>query len=224
MRDLTDELWDDFSKAIDNNMKKDEILNAIRKRGGRITNSRRMLLDIILDEECYSCKEIFYKALKKDPNIGIATVYRTFSLLEDLGVISRNKLYEVTADDKETMSPEVSAKYIDLIYSLKKSLKIKIEDIIEASKNSEKRVMTVLKHLEAEGCLTIEEERYIILTEKGRELGREYTQRDIFIQDLLKAAGVDRDSAKREGQILKESLSDDTYTKLINYLKAKEYM
>lgn len=219
MRDLTVEHWDDFSKALDNNMKKEEILNVIRKRGGRITKSRKMLLDIILDEECYSCKEIFYKALKKDPDIGIATVYRTFSLLEDMGVISRNKLYEVNADD-DIIAPEILAKYIDLIYSLKKSPKLRIKKIMDASNKSREKVMTVLKHLEAEGCIIIEEDKYIILTEKGKELGREYIERDMFLQDILKAAGVDSDTAKKEGKILRESLSDDTYGKFINYLKS----
>ena len=35
-----------------------------------------MLLDIILEDECSSCKEIYYRATKKDPTIGTATVYR----------------------------------------------------------------------------------------------------------------------------------------------------
>ena len=53
------------------------------------------LLDIILDEDCSSCKEIYYKAVKRDDSIGIATVYRMVNTLEDIGVISRKNMYKV---------------------------------------------------------------------------------------------------------------------------------
>ena len=53
------------------------------------------MLDIILDEDCSSCKEIYYKAVKRDDSIGIATVYRMVNTLEDIGVISRKNMYKV---------------------------------------------------------------------------------------------------------------------------------
>ena len=74
---------------------KEAILCELKKRGGRITNQRKILLDIILEEPCSCCKEIYYKAIKKDPAIGIATVYRMVSSLEEIGAISRKKMYEV---------------------------------------------------------------------------------------------------------------------------------
>ena len=46
------------------NMQKEAILNRLRQRGCRITKQRMLLLDIILEEECSSCKEIYYKASK----------------------------------------------------------------------------------------------------------------------------------------------------------------
>ena len=38
-----------------------------------------------LQEECTCCKEIYFLASKKDPNIGMATVYRMINLLEEIG-------------------------------------------------------------------------------------------------------------------------------------------
>mgnify|MGYP000152278256 CR=1 FL=1 len=55
------------------NMQKEAILNRLRQRGCRITKQRMLLLDIILEEECSSCKEIYYKASKIDSSIGSAT-------------------------------------------------------------------------------------------------------------------------------------------------------
>ena len=50
-----------------------------------------MILDIILEEDCSCCKEIYYKASKLDPKIGTATVYRMINTLEEIGAISKKK-------------------------------------------------------------------------------------------------------------------------------------
>lgn len=64
-------------------MQKDLVIEKLREQGCRITKQRRMLLDIILEEECSCCKEIYYKAVKIDPSIGTATVYRMINTLEE---------------------------------------------------------------------------------------------------------------------------------------------
>ena len=46
-------------------MQKDIILQKLKEQGCRITRQRKMLLDIILEDECSCWKEIYYKALKK---------------------------------------------------------------------------------------------------------------------------------------------------------------
>ena len=79
-------------------MQKEHIVETLREKGCRITKQRLMLIDIILEEECQSCKEIYYKASKLDPKIGTATVYRMVNLLEQIGAISRVNLYEVTCE------------------------------------------------------------------------------------------------------------------------------
>ena len=52
-------------------MQKDMILQKLKESGCRITRQRKMLLDVILNEDCSSCKEIYYKASMKDSGIGI---------------------------------------------------------------------------------------------------------------------------------------------------------
>ena len=56
-------------------MQKESVLKTLKDKGCRITNQRKVLLDVILDEECTSCKEIYYKAVEIDPNIG-AAIYK----------------------------------------------------------------------------------------------------------------------------------------------------
>ena len=74
---------------------KDLIIHELKSRGCRITRQRLILLDIILQEECSSCKEIYYRASKVDDTIGTATVYRMVNTLEEIGAISRKNMYKV---------------------------------------------------------------------------------------------------------------------------------
>ena len=72
------------------------IIERLKEDCCRITKQRLMLLDIILEDECSSCKEIYYRASKKDPSIGTATVYRMINTLEDIGAISRKNMYKIS--------------------------------------------------------------------------------------------------------------------------------
>ena len=85
-------------------MQKELVLQRLKENGCRITKQRKILLDIILQEECASCKEIYYKAAALDSSIGAATVYRMINLLEEIGAISRKNMYRISCGmncDKE---------------------------------------------------------------------------------------------------------------------------
>lgn len=79
-----------------NDIRKDIVISRLRERGCRITKQRQLLLDVILEEECASCKEMYYKACAVDDSIGIATVYRMVSILEDIGAFSRKNMYKIS--------------------------------------------------------------------------------------------------------------------------------
>ena len=76
-------------------MAKEVIIQKMKDSGCRITKQRMILLDIILEEDCSFCKEIYFKASKKDSKIGVATVYRMINSLEEIGVISRKNMFKV---------------------------------------------------------------------------------------------------------------------------------
>lgn len=81
-------------------MKKDMIIQKLKEQGCRITKQRLMLLDIILEEDCSCCKEIYFKALSKDKKIGTATVYRMINTLEEIGAISRKNMYKIACGNE----------------------------------------------------------------------------------------------------------------------------
>ncbi|MFT3982458.1 MAG: transcriptional repressor [Lachnospiraceae bacterium] len=89
-------------------MKRENVLRSLKERGFRITKQRRMLLDIILEDECSCCKEIFYQASKRNQNIGAATVYRMINILEEIGAISRRNMYRIACG--EVQNPDTACR------------------------------------------------------------------------------------------------------------------
>lgn len=79
---------------------KEYIIRKLKERGCRITRQRLIILDIILQEDCSCCKEIYYKALQKDSSIGPATVYRMVNTLESIGAISRKNFYKIACGEE----------------------------------------------------------------------------------------------------------------------------
>ena len=72
---------------------KEAIIKKLKENGCRITKQRLEILDIILEDQCSSCKEIYYRASETNSRIGIATVYRMVSALEEIGVVSRRRAF-----------------------------------------------------------------------------------------------------------------------------------
>lgn len=75
------------STSIDINALKEDL----KKKGYKLTPQRRSIVDtIIVNEGKHLTAEEIYDEVKKScPEIGLATVYRTILLLEELGIISR---------------------------------------------------------------------------------------------------------------------------------------
>ncbi|MBR1693574.1 MAG: transcriptional repressor [Lachnospiraceae bacterium] len=76
-------------------LQREEIITRLKEKGLRITKQRLTLIDVILENECSCCKEIYYKAARVDEGIGAATVYRMINTLEEIGVINRKNMYKV---------------------------------------------------------------------------------------------------------------------------------
>jgi len=92
-----------------NEKQKLAIMEALREQGFRITKQRKIVIDIILENNCSCCKEIYYQANKIDSKIGIATVYRMVKTLEDIGAIDKKNQYKVSVENriKDTLEEEI---------------------------------------------------------------------------------------------------------------------
>ncbi len=73
-------------------LSEENMIAGLKKKGLRMTEPRRLIINIVANEEFSCCKEVYFLAHKRDPNIGVATVYRMINILEEIGAISRKNL------------------------------------------------------------------------------------------------------------------------------------
>ncbi len=82
-------------------MTSEKVIDKLRKSGCRITKQRRLIVDVIMDNDFSSCKDICYQVISRDKTIGMATVYRMIRQLEELGVINRIERIEVNHEEEK---------------------------------------------------------------------------------------------------------------------------
>src|ERR1039458_7524202 len=64
------------------------VLDIVRKQGGRITSSRRLLLRALFDSKSHhTAEDLAAEVQKHAPDVHLSTVYRNLDELERLGVI-----------------------------------------------------------------------------------------------------------------------------------------
>jgi len=75
-------------------MNTSEAIRFLRADGRRITQERKLLLQIIEQNSHLDAAEIYELARKKNPKISLSTVYRTVNLLRGLGLVEASPLGE----------------------------------------------------------------------------------------------------------------------------------
>lgn len=71
----------------------DDVLALVRESGGRVTNSRRLLLEAIFHEPGHhSAENLAVIVQAKAPDVHLSTIYRNLDELERLGVVVHSHL------------------------------------------------------------------------------------------------------------------------------------
>ena len=72
-------------------VKQYELSSKLKEKGYKLTGPRKIILKYILDSgiKHFSSQELYKLIEKQNPGIGMATIYRTLSLLEDEGIICK---------------------------------------------------------------------------------------------------------------------------------------
>jgi Fur family transcriptional regulator, ferric uptake regulator len=94
---------------LSNGIDIESLKRQLKDKGYKLTPQRRSVLDIIMvNEGKHLTTEEIYDLVKKDcPEIGLATVYRTLQLLEDINLVLKLNLddgknrYELVHDEED---------------------------------------------------------------------------------------------------------------------------
>ena len=89
--------------------------------GLKMTEPRRAVLSVLAHADDHpSVEDVYARAKKKDPSISIATVYRTLSLLDELGLVFKHDFndsdharYEVNVDHHHHLIDLDSGKVVE---------------------------------------------------------------------------------------------------------------
>ena len=88
----------------------EEAVERLKEKGLRLTEQRQAVLDAVVDnrDQHLSCEDVVGIIKHSKPGIGQATVYRTLSLLEKMGLLFKSDLdddcvrhYELCLQDEE---------------------------------------------------------------------------------------------------------------------------
>lgn len=121
------------------NINIEELKENLKEKGYKLTPQRRAILDIIIEKEGQhlTAEEIYDEVKKVCPDIGLATVYRTVLLLEEVNVIYKLDLndgcsrYELVHGDEEHMHHHLVCNSCKKVLEVQDDLLDELEERIE---------------------------------------------------------------------------------------------
>ena len=111
----------------------------LKEKGYKLTPQRRAIVDLIVSKEGehLTAEEIYDEVKKMCPEIGLATVYRTVLLLEEIGFIFKLDLndgcsrYELVHSEETHRHHHLVCNNCKAVYEVKDDLLDELEDRIE---------------------------------------------------------------------------------------------
>lgn len=74
---------------------RDELRDLFREAGRRLTSQRRLILDVLKEsDEHLDAEAVHDRARVHSPGLSLATVYRTLTLLKEMGLVEEHRLGE----------------------------------------------------------------------------------------------------------------------------------
>jgi Fur family ferric uptake transcriptional regulator len=71
----------------------ERLRDALRAAGGRLTSQRRLILQVLeASDEHLDAEELYEHVRARDPDVSLATVYRTLAMLREIGLVEEHRL------------------------------------------------------------------------------------------------------------------------------------
>lgn len=106
---------------------------------------------------------------------------------------------------------ESAEMYLETIYTLSQTRSaVRSIDVAEALGYSRPSVSRAVGLLKNDGYLTVNQESFLILTEKGTETAKQIYERHTILTAALMALGVDKETAAEDACKIEHDISDRT--------------
>lgn len=121
----------------------ENLKNVLKEKGYKLTPQRRAIVEIIIKNEgSHLTTEEIYNLVKDEcPEIGLATVYRTVMLLEEMGLLSKLDLndgcsrYELIHEDENHQHHHLICRKCGKVIEVQGDLLEELEENIEKKYN-----------------------------------------------------------------------------------------
>ena len=100
--------------------------------------------------------------------------------------------------------------------------KIRAKDIVCSFSYSRASVSVAMKKLAEENLIKIDENSYITLTEKGRDIASSVYKRHKMLTSFLMMIGVDEKQAREDACKIEHDISEETFSDLNRFMKNKK--
>lgn len=118
---------------------------------------------------------------------------------------------------------ESKENYLETILILhNRSGEVRSVDIAAEMGFSKPSVSVAMKNLREEGCVTVDKNGYITLTESGREIAERVYERHLLFTSWLASLGVPEDIAAEDACRIEHCLSAESFAAIKKYVQGKD--
>ena len=115
---------------------------------------------------------------------------------------------------------ESAEMYLETIYSLSKvNSTVRSIDVAEALGYSRPSVSRAVGLLKNDGYLTMDQDGFLALTEKGTEAAEKIYERHTILTAALMALGVDKETAAEDACKIEHDISDRSFDAIKTHMK-----
>ena len=114
---------------------------------------------------------------------------------------------------------ESAEDYLENILILtNKNGKVKSIDIANYMNYSKPSISRAMKNLKNDGYIIVDENGYILLTEKGKKIAENIYERHVTLSNWFKSIGVSEENALNDACRIEHYLSHETYNAIKKYI------
>ena len=125
--------------------------------------------------------------------------------------------------DMSERTTESLEMYLENILVLQNTLgRVRSIDIAHRTGYSKPSVSRAVKLLGNDGCIDIDADGFITLTEKGKKIANDILDRHRIISAFFESIGVDEKTASEDACRIEHVISDETFCKLKKFIESSK--